>query len=70
VCSIEKVTLWVVHGALHREGYSMGDPSCAPWRRLLYGWPMVRSIEKVTLWVTHRVLHAEGYTMGGPWCAP
>jgi len=23
---IENVTLWVVHGGLHREGYSMGGP--------------------------------------------
>jgi len=27
---IEKVTLWVVHGVPHREGYSMGGPWYAP----------------------------------------
>jgi len=65
VHSIGKVTLWVVHGVPHRKGYSMGDPSCAPCRRLHYGWPMVRSIEKVTLWVVYGALHRKGYSMGG-----
>ena len=52
MCPIEKVTLWVVHGVPHREGYSMGGPWCT-------------SIEKITQWVGHGMPHREGYSMDG-----
>jgi len=37
VCLIEKVTLRMVHGVPHREGYSMGGPWCVLW--VVHGVP-------------------------------
>jgi len=58
VYPIEKVTLWLLHGVPHGEGYSMGGPWCAPYKRSLYGWSMVYP------------MHRGSYSMGGPWCTP
>jgi len=57
VCPREKVTLLVIHGVPHREGYSMGGP-----------WFAI--VEKGTQWVVHVLPHIEGYAiMGGLWLA-
>ena len=50
VCPIETVTLWVVHGVLHREGYSVWVDHGVPHREgYSMGGSSCACVEEVTL---------------------